>query len=64
MGHAFLELLVREMGDQLRENKPADVHPLLWKNVAEGAPDQFSAARSSNRFRPKFLPQRWKEEAC
>jgi hypothetical protein len=50
MSYAFLELLVREMGDQLRENKPANVHPSLWKSVAERTPDQFSAARSSNRF--------------
>jgi hypothetical protein len=61
MDHAFLELLVRKMGDQLRENEPADVHPSLWKSVAEGVPDQFSAVRSSNRFRPKFPLRRWIE---
>lgn len=28
-GHTFLELLVRQMGDQLGEHKPASMHPPL-----------------------------------
>jgi hypothetical protein len=28
-GHTFLELLMREMGDQFREHEPASMHPPL-----------------------------------
>src|SRR5262249_44561352 len=44
---ALLELAVREMGDQLRENGPAGIHPPLFRRTG---------GRLSNRFR-SFLVQ-------
>ena len=36
MGNAFLELVVREVSDQFREDETASVHPLLSEPEGEG----------------------------
>ncbi len=57
-GHTLLEFDdVREVGNQFRENGPADIHPLLFRRSANGVQRDFSRrfrlAFSSNRFFPK-----------
>jgi hypothetical protein len=52
-GHTFLELDVGEVGNQLRENGSADIHPPLfrWRNAMQFK--QNPAVFSSNRFSPE-----------
>ena len=48
--YALLELNVRQVGDQLRENGSADIHPPLFRRHGNGLPVRFSTVFSSNRF--------------
>ena len=56
-GHTLLEFDVREVGNQFRENGPADIHPPLFRRSADGVQRDFSRrfrlVFSSNRFLPK-----------
>ena len=55
-GHTFLELLVREMGDQLREHQPASMHPPLSAGVRIPSKRSFGQFGISNRSRAKTPP--------
>jgi hypothetical protein len=57
-GHTFLELDVGEVGNQLRENGSADIHPPLFRGCDATQFWQIrpnSAVFSSNRFSSKRL---------
>jgi hypothetical protein len=45
--HTLLEFDVREVGDQLRENGSADIHPPVFRRSADGVQHDLS-----RRFRP------------
>lgn len=69
-GHTLLEFDVGEVGNQLRENGSADIHPLLFRRSADGLQRDFS-----RRFQPFSvqivfrqnaampLPTRWLAES-
>src|SRR2546427_2821497 len=42
-GHALLEVVVGKMGDQLREDGSAGIHPPLFRDIGAGHPDRFCA---------------------
>ena len=46
-GHTLLKFDMGEVGNQLSENGPADIHPLLFRQSAEGLQRDLS-----RRFRP------------
>jgi hypothetical protein len=48
--YALLELDMRQVGDQLRENGSADIHPPLFRPRRNGPTVRFLAVFSSNRF--------------
>ncbi len=52
-GHTFLELLVREMGDQLCEHEPASMHPPLLVGVPIRSPRPFLAILDFKSFPSK-----------
>ena len=54
-GHTFLELLVREMGDQFREHEPASMHHPLSAGGSIRSPRPFYPLWISNRSRFKNL---------
>ena len=52
-GHTFLELLVREMGDQLCEHEPASMHPPLLVGVPIRSPRPLLVILDFKSFPPK-----------
>jgi hypothetical protein len=52
-GHTFLELFVREMGDQFREHEPASMHPPLSAGAPIRSPHPLLSTLDFKSFPPQ-----------